>query len=232
MRLADKVAIVTGGATGIGRGISEAFPREGAKIVIACRTRKRGEAVVDDLTKAGAEAVYVQTDISQLDQIDHLVRETVNLFGRVDILVNNAGVITEFGPFLECTEERFDKVISVNLKGSFFLTQRVAREMIQTGGGKIIFISSNIAQRAQPDSAHYVASKGGINALVINLAAVLGPHNICVNAISPGEIRVEAAAGWFDDPANQELFQAIPAAEPPLRELSPVRLAGPFDALG
>jgi NAD(P)-dependent dehydrogenase (short-subunit alcohol dehydrogenase family) len=82
--------------------------------------------------------------------------------------------------------------------------------MVEAGGGKIIFISSNIAQRAQPESAHYVASKGGLNSLVINLAAVLGPHGIQVNAISPGEIYVEAAAEWFDDPANQELFQAIP----------------------
>ena len=213
MRLKDKVAIVTGGATGIGRAITEAYVREGAKVLIASRTAAVGEAAAQELRERGGSAVYVQTDVSQLPQLDHLVSETIRQFGRIDILVNNAGLVTEFGPFFEVTEERFDKVVGVNLKGAFFLSQKVARERIEAGrGGKIIFISSNIAQRAQKDSAHYVATKGGLNALVVNLAGELGKYQITVNALSPGEIFVESAREFFEDPAMQPVFQAIPLA--------------------
>ena len=211
MRLKDKVAIVTGGATGIGKAITQAYAREGAKVVIASRRADIGAACAQELTDQGHTVVYVQTDISRLPQLDNLVAETLRQFGHIDILVNNAGIVTEFGPFFECTEERFDKVAAVNLKGSFFLTQAVAAQMIEAGtGGKIIFISSNVAQMAQEDSAHYVATKGGLNSLVINLAGELGPHGITVNAISPGEILVESAREWFEDPANQWRFERIP----------------------
>jgi len=211
MRLKDKVAIVTGGATGIGQAITAAYAREGAKVVIASRRAQVGEAASQELTQQGYSVTHVQTDISRLEQLDNLVAKTLGQFGQIDILVNNAGIVTEFGPFFECTEERFDKVTAVNLKGSFFLTQKVAAEMIEAGrGGKIIFISSNVAQMAQADSAHYVATKGGLNSLVINLAGELGPHGINVNAISPGEIFVESAREWFKDPANQRRFEAVP----------------------
>ncbi len=211
MRLKDKVAIVTGGATGIGKAIAHAYAREGAKVVIASRRADIGEACAQELTDQGHTALYVQTDISRIEQNVELVAVTVAHFGQIDILVNNAGIVTEFGPFFECTEERFDKVADVNLKGSFFLTQAVAAQMIRAGNaGKIIFISSNVAQMAQEDSAHYVATKGGINSLVINLAGELGPHGITVNAISPGEVFVESAREWFEDPANQWRFEKLP----------------------
>ena len=212
MRLKDKVAIVTGGATGIGKGITEAYAREGAKVVIACRTPQTGEAMVQQLAAEGFPALYVRADISVLADIDNLIEETLRQFGRIDILVNNAGLITEGAPFLECNEEKFDKVVDVNLKGTFFATQKVAQQMINTGGGKIIFISSNIAQMAQPASAHYAATKGGINSLVINLAAELGPYNICVNALAPGDILVEKVMEWFEDPAVHHRFQTMPVA--------------------
>ena len=210
MRLREKVAVVTGGATGIGKGISEAYAQEGATVVIACRNRENGEAMVRQLAAEGCPASYVRTDISVLADIDNLVEETLHQFGHIDILVNNAAVVTEFGPFFECSKASFDKLVAVNLEGSFFVTQRVAAQMIKTGGGKIIFISSTAAQMAAAGCAQYVATKGGINSLVINLAAELGPYNICVNAISPGHIFVETAREWFEDPGNKELFEAVP----------------------
>jgi len=210
-RLDDKAAIITGGGTGIGWAIAEAFAAEGAKLVIACRRREVGEKAVGELSGRGAEAIFVQADISIPDQGRSLVRQTLAHFDALDILVNNAGISTDFVPFLDLTEEQFDLVVGTNLRGTFFLSQAAAREMAARGGGKIIHITTNITEVAQAGTAHYVCSKGGLRSLTRNMALELAPHSIQVNAVAPGEIFVESARNFFEDPANQERFAAVPA---------------------
>jgi len=209
-RLQDKVAIVTGGGTGIGRGIALAYAREGAIVVIANRREEKGQGVVNEIEREGGRALFVRTDIRSLPDIDNLVERTVEAYGRIDILVNNAGVATAFAPFLNLPPDMYDLVADTNLRGTFFVTQRVARVMAQQRSGKIVIISSNLADIAQPETCHYMATKGGLKSLSKGLALELSPYGICVNAIAPGEIYVESAKEFFDDPANRPRFEAVP----------------------
>ena len=209
-RLEDKVAIVTGGGTGIGRGIALAYAREGAIVVIANRREEKGQGVVNEIEREGGRALFVRTDIRSLPDIDNLVERAVEAYGRIDILVNNAGVATAFAPFLNLPPDMYDLVADTNLRGTFFVTQRVARVMAQQRSGKIVIISSNLADIAQPETCHYMATKGGLKSLTKGLALELSPYGICVNAIAPGEIYVESAKEFFDDPANRPRFDAVP----------------------
>jgi len=209
-RLQDKVAIVTGGGTGIGRGIALAYAREGAIVVIANRREEKGQGVVNEIEREGGRALFVRTDIRSLPDIDNLVERAVEAYGRIDILVNNAGVATAFAPFLNLPPDMYDLVADTNLRGTFFVTQRVARVMAQQRSGKIVIISSNLADIAQPETCHYMATKGGLKSLTKGLALELSPYGICVNAIAPGEIYVESAKEFFDDPANRPRFDAVP----------------------
>lgn len=209
-RLQDKIAIVTGGGTGIGRGIALAYGHEGAVVVVANRRDETGKFVVEEITKGGGRAIFVRTDIRQLSDIDDLVARTLDLYGRIDVLVDNAGVATAFAPFLDVTPEMYDLVADTNLRGTFFVTQRVGRVMAKQGGGKIIIITSNLADIAQPETCHYMCTKGGLKSFTKGLALELSQYGICVNALAPGEIYVESARSFFDDPANRPRFDAIP----------------------
>jgi NAD(P)-dependent dehydrogenase (short-subunit alcohol dehydrogenase family) len=215
-RLQDRIAIVTGGGTGIGRGIALGYAREGAVVVIANRTEKTGDSVVQEIESSGGRALFVHTDIRSLEDTENLVVQTVNAYGKIDILVNNAGLATSFAPFLELTPEMVDLVVDTNLRGTFFLTQAAARVMAHQEPrdrgvrGKIVMITSNIADIAQRETAHYSSTKGGLNSLTRVLAVELSDYGICVNAIAPGEIYVESAAHFFDDPENKPRFDAIP----------------------
>jgi glucose 1-dehydrogenase len=210
-RLRGKAALITGGGTGIGRAIAEAFVAEGCAVVIAARRTDVGGAAAEALRARGAEAHFVPTDIRDPEQGRALVRTTVDLLGGLDILVNNAGISTSFVPFLELREEEFDQVVGTNLRGTFFLSQAAAVEMARRGGGKIVLITTNITEIAQAGCAHYMSSKGGLRSLTRSMALELAPHNIQVNAVAPGEVFVEAARAFFCDPANAERFAAIPA---------------------
>jgi NAD(P)-dependent dehydrogenase (short-subunit alcohol dehydrogenase family) len=185
MSLHDRVAIVSGGATGIGSAISRALVAEGAAVVIASRDADRGSAVARDLG-----CTFVRTDLRSLDEVTRLVELVDGRFGRIDVLVNNAATTVEMGPFLTVTAEAFDAVVDVNLRGTFFLTQHVARVMVSRGRGSIINIGSNISMMAELDSSQYTASKGALNSLTLALANELGPHGVRVNTIAPGEIQV------------------------------------------
>ena len=210
-RLTGKAAIITGGGTGIGWAIAEAFAAEGARLLIACRRSEVGERAAAELRERGAEAIFAQSDLSVPEQSRRLVQRALEHFNALDILVNNAGISTSFVPFLELTEDQFDLVVGTNLRGTFFLSQAAAREMVKRGGGKIIHITTNIAEIAQAGTAHYMASKGGLRSLTRSMALELAPHAIQVNAVAPGEIFVEAARDFYEDPANQQRFAAIPA---------------------
>jgi NAD(P)-dependent dehydrogenase (short-subunit alcohol dehydrogenase family) len=209
VELAGKVAIVTGGATGIGAGIAAAFVAAGAQVVLAARDVDRGTLAARELGCA-----FVPTDITSAEDVERLVAEVMTRFGRVDALINNAATTTGMGPFLEVTEAQFDAMFDVNVRGTFFLTQRVARAMIEGGGGSIVNIGSNISLMYEPDSAHYMASKGAINALTVALAGELGPHGIRVNTIAPGEIQVERDPEVYRSGPGRERISRVPLRRP------------------
>lgn len=203
MRLQHKVAIITGGTSGIGRASCEVFAKEGAKVVVAGQNEERGEAVVETIRKNGGEAIFVRVDVSQEDQVDAMVEATVAHFGRVDILFNNA-FWYKVAPALELSLDDWRRTIDVTLTGTFICCKRVIAQMLQNGGGAIINNSSvggTVAFDAHPA---YNAAKGGINLLTKNLALDYGKHQIRVNAISPGIIATPVTQRDLDDPATHE----------------------------
>jgi glucose 1-dehydrogenase len=206
MRLKDKVAIVTGAASGNGRGIALRLAEEGARVVVADVSEAGAQETVALIEAAGGPALAVRADVSNKTQVEVMVAAAVQQFGRVDILVNNAGVETLI-PFLDLAETDWDRVLAVNLKGPFLCTQAAAREMIKAGqGGKVVNIASINSAVALVGQAHYVSSKGGLLLLTKSLALELAPHNINVNAVGPGVIETAMTANSLSNPARKEMF--------------------------
>jgi glucose 1-dehydrogenase/3-oxoacyl-[acyl-carrier protein] reductase len=209
--LTGKVAVVTGGGTGIGAGICESLARAGAKVMVSPHKNVDGaERTAATLRNENASAIVQACDVRDYDQVQALFDTTLREFQRVDILVNNAG-ITEPHALLEMTPDEWDKTLDINLRGMYLCTQRAAKEMIKQGGnGRIVNLSSVHGFGAVPRHAHYEASKGGINMFTKACAIELAPHNIQVNAIAPGAIEVER---YFDMPGydREEWGQRIPA---------------------
>lgn len=192
LNLSGKTAIVTGGALGIGHGITYRLAEAGANVVIANRTKEEADKVVAQLTEKSWKALAIRTDVSIEEDVKNMVAETIRAFGGIDILVNNAGIYPSI-PVHQMTSADFEKVIAVNLKGVFFTTKYVSEQMIvQKKGGRIINITSIDA--LHPSSiglAHYDASKHGVWGFTKNVALELAPHNIWVNAVAPGGILTE-----------------------------------------
>ena len=189
MRLANKVAIVTGASRGIGHACAARLVREGARVMLA-DVRPEGAAAAAAL---GDAARFFCADVSQKSDVDALLAATLDAFGQVDILINNAGV-THAAEFLDLTEEDFDRVLRINLKSMFLCSQAVARAMVERGsGGCIVNMSSVNAELAIPNQIPYVVSKGGVNQLTRVSALALAEHGIRVNAIGPGTILTELA---------------------------------------
>jgi NAD(P)-dependent dehydrogenase (short-subunit alcohol dehydrogenase family) len=216
MKLANKVAIVTGAANGIGLACARRLAADGAKVVLADVEEEEGAAAALDLESAGFECRFIACDVGERLDVRNLVAETVDAFGQVDILVANAG-ITLGGEFLDITEEDFDRVIKVNLKGVFLMGQAVARQMVEqiTDGGTpgcIINMSSINAVFAIPSQIPYTVSKGGVNQLTKAMALSLAEHGIRVNAIGPGSIRTEMLKSVMtDDEARLRILSRTPA---------------------
>jgi len=189
MRLQNKVAIVTGSATGIGKAIATAMAGEGASVVIDyVGAPAPAHAVVQSIQATGGKAVAAAADVSNPDQVNQLVQKAVDSFGRLDILVNNAGIEYKH-PFTEFPLELWQKVIAVDLTGPFLCAQAAAKAMIrQGGGGRIVNISSVHEDLPMPTNAPYCAAKGGLRMLMRTIAVELAPHNITVNNIAPGAI--------------------------------------------
>lgn len=185
--LQDRVALVTGGAQGIGEACARRFAREGAKVLITDVADARGQALASEI---GAD--YLHCDVGDKAQVDALVAQCMAQHGRIDVLVNNAGIF-KAADFLDVTEADFDAVLRVNLKGSFLVGQAVAREMVKTGGGNIVNMSSVNAVLAIPSISSYNVSKGGINQLTRVMALALADQGIRVNAVAPGTIATELA---------------------------------------
>jgi len=197
MRLSGKTAIVTGARRGIGHAIALALAREGANVVVSDISQKDCQRVVDEIEELGKKGLALKCDVSSSDDVEDMVKRTVAEFGRVDILVNNAGILT-FKPFLELTDEDWDKTLNVNLKGQFLCARSAGRVMIKNKWGRIIniaSISSGGCGIAFPLIAHYTASKGAVVALTEALALELTSQGINVNAICPGAIDTDMAKG-------------------------------------
>jgi 3-oxoacyl-[acyl-carrier protein] reductase len=214
--LNGKVAIVTGGAKGMGRTHSLLLAQAGAKIVVSDIDTAGCQAVVEEIKKARGEAIAVKCDASKKAEVDSLIAETIKSFGKIDILVNNAGIFP-FKPFLEITETDFEKVIDVNLKGYFLMAQACAREMEKNKPnekghrGSIINISSIAAIMGFSGLVHYCASKGGIIAMSKALALELAPLGIRINNIDPGAIDTPgASAGNMTEEQRKAMLAPIP----------------------
>lgn len=184
MRLQDKVAIITGGANGIGFTSAQRFLEEGAKVVIADFDKKSGEASVRKLANESALR-FIHVDVVDEESVKELVEETIRTFGQIDILVNNAGILAD-ATLLKMTSEMFDRVIDVNVKGVFNCTQAVAGHMIEQGSGKIINTSSVSGVYGNFGQSNYAASKAAVVGLTQTWAKELGVHGINVNAVAPG----------------------------------------------
>jgi 3-oxoacyl-[acyl-carrier protein] reductase len=190
-KLDDKVALVTGAARGIGKEIALTLAREGADIIGNALNAPNLELLAAEIEKLGRRALTVTADISKKADVDRMVDMAIAAFGKIDILVCNAG-ITRFAPFLEMTEEDWDAVIAVDLKGTFLCGQAVGKHMVSRKYGKIINVSSLSGMGARnPTMANYAASKAGVNNLSRVMALALGEHGINVNVVAPGVIRTE-----------------------------------------
>jgi NAD(P)-dependent dehydrogenase (short-subunit alcohol dehydrogenase family) len=191
MRFRDKVAIVTGATKGIGEACAHEFANEGAMVVACGRSADLGEQVVAAVRAAGGEAMFVRCDVSRKIEVDAMVQAAVDRYGRVDVVVNNAGV-NHAADFFDTTEADWDYVMSVDLKGTFLVSQAAARVMVAQGRpGAIVNVSSVMAQLALADQIPYCAAKGGVNQLTKAMALSLVGRGIQVNCCAPGPVLTE-----------------------------------------
>ena len=209
MKFAGKVALVTGAARGIGEAIALTLAREGADVVVTDVDLEDAQRVAQEIKGLGRKAKAIQADVSQREAVQRLVSEAVSLFGKIDILVNNAGIIRR-GTFLEHDPQDWEKVLSVNLGGTFNCAKEVVPLMIKQGGGKIINISSVVGRMGDIASApSYGTSKGAINTFTKSLARELAPYGINVNAVAPHAIETDMSREWSEEKRRQ-IVEAIP----------------------
>ena len=219
MRLKDKVAIITGGSRGIGYATAEAFLREGATVIIAASSKASADKAVASLKEKFPDSRIggICPDLSRLEEVRSIFRAVTGTYGCVDILVNNAGV-SESTPFTEYTEEDFDRVMDLNVKGVFNATRAAVECMAPRGQGVILSTSSMVSKYGQPSGIAYPASKFAVNGLTVSLARELGPKGIRVNAVAPGI-------------TETDMMKAVPkeVIEPMIRQIPLRRLGQPED---
>ncbi len=188
MRFETKVALITGAGSGIGRATAELFAKEGAKVVVADYNAEGGQLTVRSIKDQGGQAAFVQADVSRASDAERMVRATLDAFGRLDVLHNNAGIFVKPTPAHEMTEELWDRVFDINIKGVWLGCKYAVPELIKAGGGAIINTASMAGIRARPYTSAYCASKGAVVMLTKTLAIELAPYNIRVNCICPGAV--------------------------------------------
>jgi len=204
--LKNKVAIITGARRGMGKADALALAKAGAKVVVSDISQPDCQKVVEEIKKQKGEAVAVKCDVAKKEEVDNMVKVAIDQWGKVDILINNAG-ICQFKPFLDLTEEEWDRTIDINLKGYFLCAQAAAKEMAKQKSGAIVNIASIAMGQVGvgfATLAHYTASKGGIVGMTETLAIELGVHNIRVNAIAPGVIETPMIDPVKQDPKAME----------------------------
>ncbi len=204
--LKDQVAIVTGGSRGIGKAAALALATQGAKVVVNyARSSDAAEAVVQEITEAGGQAISLQADVSQSEEVDNLIKQTLDKFGRIDVLVNNAG-ITKDTLLLRMKLEQWQAVIDLNLTGVFLCTKAVSKTMLKQRSGRIINIASVAGQMGNPGQANYSAAKAGVIGFTKTVAKELANRGITVNAVAPGFIETDMT----DDLKSDEIIKFIP----------------------
>ncbi|MDH4177578.1 MAG: 3-oxoacyl-ACP reductase FabG [Thermoleophilia bacterium] len=222
--LAGRVAVVTGAARGIGRGIAEALAAEGASMVVADVDAEGAERVAEALAGAGVQALGVPVDVGVEVDARRLAETTLDAFGRVDVLVNNAGVASS-SPLIETTLDEWNRVLAVDLTGVFLCSRAVAPTMIAQGSGVIVNVGSQLGLRGAPNLAAYCAAKAGVHGLTKALARELAPHGIRVNAVAPGPVDTEILVD-----VDAETMAGI-LAEIPLGRVAQVEEIAPIVAL-
>ena len=208
MRLKDKIAIITGAGSGIGRAIALAFSKEGAKVVVADWSEQGGKETVEQIEKQKGEAIFVKTDVSKANDIDRMAEDCLNKFGRIDILVNNAGIARD-KLLLRMSEEDWDKVIDVDLKSVFLCTKAVLRPMVKQRRGRIISLSSIAGITGNKGQANYASAKAGIIGFTRTVAREVGSHGVTANAVAPGFIETDMT-GQMKEDWRQEIKRNIP----------------------
>jgi 3-oxoacyl-[acyl-carrier protein] reductase len=206
MMLSGKVAIVTGAAKGIGRGIALKFDSEGCSVTIADINAAAAEKTLEDIQKKGGKGLAIKCDVVDSSQVRNVVEQTNAKLGKIDILVNNAGGLPSRFPVDKMPEEEWDKVIALNMRGGFLFCKYVVPQMKERRSGRIINISSLGATSPPTSNFHYHAGKAGVLGMTVDLAVDLAPYNICVNAIIPGPIRTEFFGERVNDDAYFEKF--------------------------
>ncbi len=205
-RLKDQVAIVTGASRGIGKATAFALAQEGAKVVVNyASSSDAADAVVAEIVNAGGSAIALKADVSQPEEVDNLIKETVNQLGRIDMLVNNAG-ITRDTLMLRMKLEDWQSVINLNLTGVFLCCKAVSKIMLKQRSGRIINISSVAGQMGNPGQANYSAAKAGVIGLTKTLAKEFAPRGVTVNAVAPGFIETDMTSGL----QAEEILKMIP----------------------
>lgn len=197
MKLQGKIALVTGSSRGIGRATAIRLAKEGCDLAVNyIKDEKSAQSVVKEITKLGRKAIAIKADVGNEDQVKHMIKEVIRIFGKIDILVNNAGIVWDISLWKK-TAEQIQRTIDVNFKGVFFCTKYAALEMKKIKSGTIINISStNAIDTLSPDSIDYDATKAAVVSMTKNFAQELAPYNIRVNCIAPG---------WIDTDINSKL---------------------------
>ncbi|MGH7930854.1 MAG: SDR family NAD(P)-dependent oxidoreductase [Candidatus Binatia bacterium] len=207
MKLGGQVAIITGAGRNIGKAMAKLFASEGAKIAVAETHEGRGQAVVDEITRAGGEAMALLCDVSKSRDVQKMVEKVVAKLGGIDILVNNAA-LTDHANIFDSTEEEFDKIISVSLKGPYLVTKYVAEQMRKQGrGGKIVNFGSTSGLVGRPDGIAYAAAKAGVINMTRAMAVQLAPYKIRVNCVVPN--RSGSPVGYDDDVTGNRIFENL-----------------------
>jgi 2-deoxy-D-gluconate 3-dehydrogenase len=201
--LTDRVAVVTGSSKGLGYGAALALANAGAHIVVTSRSKERAEPVAAEIRGMGRQALPLALEVRSVASIESMVEATIERFDRIDILVNNAGInIPE--PALDVSEEHWDRLMDINLKGLFFCAQKVGRVMVEQGAGKVINIGSQMGLVGGKLRAAYCSSKGGVAQLTKALAIEWAPHGVNVNSVAPTFLRTPLTTPMFEDPAFYE----------------------------
>lgn len=211
MRFKDKVAIVTGGARGIGKAIAVRMAEEGAAVVVVDKDSDTLKDTVEGIKKKGGQALAMVGDMTRVEDINRMVQTTIERFGRIDILINNVGLFT-FEPFLDTKEEEWDRLLALNLKSTMLCSKAVLKEMVKKSYGKIVNISSDAARVGLAAQASYSAAKAGVIGLTRTLAREMARHNININCVCPGLVDTQMTADLlaFAPELKEKMIKAIP----------------------